>query len=80
MYSDLSLFDVPVGDVGSRLSLRIICLNERCLKVYDVMSLKNLLTSNLWLINVSETLPKSIFDSPSIVVGNPKWWLERRAC
>lgn len=62
---------MAVGNVGSRLSLRIICFNERCLKDNDVLSLKNLLTSNLWLINVrphvSETFSQSIFDSPSIV-------------
>ena len=65
-YSDLTLFDVAVGDVGSRISLRIICFNERCLKDNDVVSLKNLMTSNLWLINVrphvSETFSQSTFD------------------
>lgn len=58
-----------------------ICFNERCLKDNDVVSLKNLLMSNLWLMNVrphvSETFSQSIFDSPSIFVGKPKSRLER---
>ena len=70
--------------MGSRLSLRIICFNERSLKDNDVVSLKNLLTANLWLINVrphvSETFSQLTFDSHSIVAGKPKWRLERRVC
>ena len=52
-----------MGDMGSRISLRIICFNERCLKDNDVVLLKNLLTSNLWLINVRPHVSLTFFQS-----------------